>query len=210
MSERKLELGVQDIVLPNVGHRIGKDTEIRVIRVVNKVEEKNVLLPYSTESVSNSSIPRGISKTVVSGQNGQELQKWSVVYHDGKQVISQLIGKQLIKETKNSLIHVGTGQATVSRGGQTFRYKQVLDVVASAYTYTGNNTATGIKPAHGVVAVDTRVIPLGTRLYIDGYGYATAMDTGGAIRGNRIDVFLESLSAARSWGIKKVRVYVLE
>ncbi len=210
LSERKLVLGPQDIVIPNIEHRIGKDTEIKVIRVLNKVEEKNIILPHSTESVNNSSIPSGVSKTVIGGENGQELQKWSVVYHDGKEAIRQLIEKQIIREPKKALVHVGTGQAMVSRGGQTFRYRKVLDAVASAYTYTGSNTATGIKPAHGVVAVDTRVIPLGTRLYIDGYGYATAMDTGGSIKGNRIDVFLESLSSARSWGIKRVKVYVLE
>ena len=89
---------------------------------------------------------------------------------------------------------------------------------ASAYTYGedgGNVTATGIRPYKGIVAVDPRVIPLGTKLYIetaDGsyvYGTAVAADTGSAIKGNKIDLFLESESACNRFGRRTVNVYVL-
>jgi 3D (Asp-Asp-Asp) domain-containing protein len=60
------------------------------------------------------------------------------------------------------------------------------------------------------VAVDPRVIPLGTRLYIDGYGYATAEDIGGAIKGNRIDLFFESNRDCDRWGLRRTKVYILD
>lgn len=81
---------------------------------------------------------------------------------------------------------------------------------ATAYTHTGNKTYTGIWPSVGIVAVNPKVIPLGTRLYIDGYGYATAMDTGGAIKGNKIDLFFETRAEALKWGRRNVQVFVLK
>ncbi|MBO8138145.1 MAG: 3D domain-containing protein [Desulfotomaculum sp.] len=72
-----------------------------------------------------------------------------------------------------------------SRAGETLRFVKELDMVATAYTHTGHPTASGQWPIKGVVAVDPDVIPLGTRLYIEHYGYATALDKGGAIKGNR-------------------------
>jgi len=54
------------------------------------------------------------------------------------------------------------------------------------------------------------VIPFGTKVYVEGYGYATARDRGGAIRGNRIDLFFESESEARRWGLRTVKVYFFD
>ncbi|MEN2453291.1 LysM peptidoglycan-binding domain-containing protein, partial [Bacillus sp. JR_15] len=93
-----------------------------------------------------------------------------------------------------------------------------LTVTATAYTANDGGmtgvTATGIdlkanKNAK-VIAVDPNVIPLGSKVYVEGYGEATAADTGGAIKGNKIDVFVPSKSAAKNWGVKTVKVKVLK
>lgn len=93
-----------------------------------------------------------------------------------------------------------------------------LTVTATAYTANDGGmtgvTATGIdlkanKNAK-VIAVDPNVIPLGSEVYVEGYGEATAADTGGAIKGNKIDVFVPSKSAAKNWGVKTVKVKVLK
>ena len=74
-------------------------------------------------------------------------------------------------------------------------------------------TATGVNlkanPDAKVIAVDPSVIPLGSKVYVEGYGYATAADTGGAIKGNKIDVFIPSHDQAMQWGRKTVEVQVL-
>jgi 3D (Asp-Asp-Asp) domain-containing protein len=95
------------------------------------------------------------------------------------------------------------------------RLVAVYAMVATAYTAgsaqavpTGR-TATGMPARYGVVAVDPRVIPLGSRLYIQGYGTAIAADTGGAIRGNRIDLCMDSYRSAIDFGRQPVKVYVL-
>lgn len=81
-------------------------------------------------------------------------------------------------------------------------------------TYGGRVlTATGFdlsaNPSAKVIAVDPKVIPLGTKVHVEGYGTATALDTGGAIKGNRIDVLMPSKSQSSNWGVKTVKVTIL-
>ena len=71
-------------------------------------------------------------------------------------------------------------------------------------------TSIGLVPYEGIVAVDPRVIPHYTKLYIPGYGIAMAGDTGGAIRGNRLDVFMHDWHRAIQWGRRTLDVYILE
>ena len=84
-----------------------------------------------------------------------------------------------------------------------------LTVKSYAYALRGT-TATGISVAPGVIAVDPRVIPLGTRLYVPGYGEGIAADTGGDIKGNTIDVWMSSAQAASDWGIKRITITVYD
>jgi resuscitation-promoting factor RpfB len=77
---------------------------------------------------------------------------------------------------------------------------------ATAYTWTGNKTATGTWPSRGTVAVDPEVIPLGTKLHIEGYGEAIAADTGGDIKGNRVDLYMESEDECWEFGRQQVEV----
>lgn len=90
----------------------------------------------------------------------------------------------------------------------------VMTATAYAPFYCGGSksgkTATGIKAKKGVVAVDPRVIPLGTKLYIPGYGYALAADTGGAIKGRRIDLCYNTRGEVYRFGKKKVKVYIVK
>ena len=101
-----------------------------------------------------------------------------------------------------------------SQGQQQSESSQIsgrtMTVSATAYTHTGNPTATGVYPSRGTIAVDPSVIPLGTRVYVEGYGYATAQDTGGAIKGNKIDVFVNSHSEAMNWGRRTVNITILD
>lgn len=82
-----------------------------------------------------------------------------------------------------------------------------LTVVATAYALPGR-TATGIPVAHGVVAVDPSVIPMGTRMTIPGYGQGVAADVGSAIKGNKIDVWLPTRAQALNWGRRTVTITI--
>lgn len=101
----------------------------------------------------------------------------------------------------------------VSRGGD-----RVISMVATGYTdapeenwpYAGAPSYIGLPLARGIVAVDPNVIPMGTKLYIEGYGEGIAADQGGAIKGNRIDLFFDSKKEAFDWGMKSVNVTIIK
>jgi 3D (Asp-Asp-Asp) domain-containing protein len=88
-------------------------------------------------------------------------------------------------------------------------YREVI-MESTAYSYTGSRTYTGTWPSRGTIAVDPDMIPLGTKLWVEGYGFGIAEDTGGAIKGNIVDVFLESEDACWRWGRRNVKVRVYE
>ena len=85
---------------------------------------------------------------------------------------------------------------------------EIVTFEATAYTWTGNRTATGTWPSRGTIAVDPRVIPLGTELHLEGDGPAVAADTGGAIQGQIIDLYMDSEHECRQWGRRKVEVQI--
>ena len=88
--------------------------------------------------------------------------------------------------------------------------------IATAYTKSVEEgtingiTASGTIVSRGTVSVDPKVIPLGTKLYVEGYGESIALDTGGAIKGNRIDLYMETKEEAFEWGRRQVKVWILE
>jgi len=103
---------------------------------------------------------------------------------------------------------------TLSRGGSgSLSYSQVLTMEATAYCgdgVTASGSSTVRNPnGYSTIAVDPRVIPLGTKVYVEGYGYAVACDIGGAIKGNIIDLFVNSQAEAENWGRRSVTVYIL-
>ncbi|MGE5390270.1 MAG: 3D domain-containing protein [Deltaproteobacteria bacterium] len=106
--------------------------------------------------------------------------------------------------------------AEVSRGASGERGR-TLDMVATGYDnsyecnypYYGGLSYTGQPLARGIVATDPNVIPMGTRLYVEGYGEAIAADQGNAIKGNRIDLYFDSRWEALNWGMKSVKVTIL-
>lgn len=87
---------------------------------------------------------------------------------------------------------------------------------ATAYTRSAEEetldgiTASGTIVNRGTTSVDPEVIPLGTKLYIEGYGYATALDTGGAIKGKHIDLYMDTKEEAFKWGRKDVKVTIIK
>lgn len=108
------------------------------------------------------------------------------------------------RSSENSIsVSRGTSTSTPSVEAST------ITVQATAYT-GGGYTASGRQAAEGVIAVDPTVIPMGSRVYVDGYGYAIAADTGGAIQGNIIDLYFSSQSACENWGRRTVTVHILK
>ena len=218
-----ITLGENDIVEPAREASVTDNMVIDIDRVVIEevVEEKEIA--FVIERRRDSSMSIYDEKVVQEGQPGLLSEVYRITYREG-----EIISKELVSTEKKDPVNevVVTGSYDVaSRNGQTadsapdsqhamlapngMPCTKVLNFKATAYTYDGTKTASGTECRLGAVAVDPRVIPLGTKLYVEGYGYCVAEDTGGLIKGNRIDVYLNSESECYTWGVKNVKVYVL-
>lgn len=210
----RVENNLKDVITPQ-----SKITVVRVEKVIDVVEES---LDFAIEKKQDASLQQGKQKVVTAGQNGLVTKTYEVVKENGQVVAKNLQSKNVVKESKKQVVAVGTktvvaSAATVSRGSSEPASGKEFYVTATAYTpnCTGCSgiSATGInlKSNSGlkVIAVDPSVIKLGSKVWVEGYGTAIAGDTGGAIKGNRIDILVQSESQASNWGVRKVRIKVL-
>lgn len=209
LEEYGIQTGAMDEISPGAKAALAPGMEIRVARISVQTLVEDVAVDYKVQKQYTTKAPQGTTRVAREGREGTERRTWTVSYRDGKEVSRQLASKKVITQPVDKLIMVGSAMV-VSRGGENIRYSNAIDMVATAYTHTGRNTASGIYPYHGAVAVDPSKIPLGTKLYVEGYGYATALDRGSAIKGNKIDLFFETRSEAMRWGVRKVKVYVID
>lgn len=209
LEEYGIQAGAMDEISPGAEAVLAPGMEIRVARISVQTLVEDVTVDYKVQKQYTTKVPQGTTRVAREGREGTERRTWIISFRDGKEVGRQLASKKVITQPVDKLIMVGSAMV-VSRGGENIRYSNAIDMVATAYTHTGRNTASGIYPYHGAVAVDTSKIPMGTKLYVEGYGYATALDRGSAIKGNKIDLFFETRSEAMRWGVRKVKVYVID
>lgn len=209
LKQAKVTLGENDLISANLDDLTYKGQAVKVTRVTEEKMELTTSVPFSREFINDNKLEAGLTRTVSRGSPGKVRQLTKITCHDGKEVKREIISSELIRQPVNEVVAKGT-ITSVSRGGLRLDFHQALIAEATAYTYTGRNTATGRPPAVGLVSVDPTVIPMGSRLYIEGYGFATAADRGSSIKGNKVDVFLESKEACRQWGRRPVKVYVLK
>ncbi len=169
----------------------------------------NIPISFSTIYIKNRLLEKGKVVMLRKGRDGILEKEFRVVYLAGKKVSNKLIRETVVKPAVSQEYTVG--EATFNG-----EYLKKFTMLATAYSprvsETDTNpwvTATGMRSSIGVIAVDPKVIPLGSLLYVKGYGYAVAGDTGGAIKDNRIDVFFYSTEDALKWGRRTVTVYLL-
>jgi 3D (Asp-Asp-Asp) domain-containing protein len=211
LKEERIRLGKEDIVSPALDSKLAEAGTVKIIRVSREVQEKEVPVPFAVEKKYTASLLKGQTKVLASGKNGLAVERWEVIRHDGIEKERRLVERQVVQRPVDRVVAVGILQS-VSRGGEELRFSRVMEMRATGYTtiVPGRNTASGIPPRRGVAAVDPQVIPFGTRLYVEGYGHALAADKGSAVKGNEIDLFFPTRAEAVAWGVRYVKVYVLE
>lgn len=208
----RVEPSLYDTIEPN-----GVVNVVRVEKVTDVVEEP---VNFAVISQKDSTLLEGKEKVVTEGKNGLVSKEYEVIKENGKEVKRTLVSENVISEKQDKVVAVGTKAVTetVSRGTNSSENGRELYVTATAYTAGCSGcsgiTATGLdlrsNPNAKIIAVDPSVIPLGTKVFVEGYGYAVAADTGGAIKGNKIDVFIANKSQAYKWGRKKVKIRILD
>lgn len=189
--------------------------EIKIDRVVVENLENKIEIPFETESRENKDMFEGEKKVITKGEVGQKTESLKNTYVNGVLETTEVLKSEITKDPVKEVVEVGTKKGTVAPNEK--NAKRVIVMQATAYDPTaGSKTAMGTRARVGAVAVDPKVIPLGSKLYIESidgfasYGYATAEDTGGAIKGNRIDLFYNSNAEANRFGRRNVKVYVLD
>ena len=209
LEEAGVEVEEMDRVEPALDDFIEESSMINVTKVEKEIIEETKEIPFQIERKTDSNLERGLRSVLSKGKNGKEKVSWEVTYENGKEVSREKVGHEIMEEPQNRVIVEGSLQLA-SRGDDNFRFKKMILAEATAYTHTGNLTHTDTVPKLGTVAVDPENIPLGTNLYIEGYGFGKAEDIGTAIKGSKVDVFLNTRQEALAWGRKKVKVYILE
>ena len=228
LSDLKIKVDDDDIVIPDLDTELKSEGKISIIKVDVKVIEKEVEAPFKTIKKKNKELTHKQSRILVQGVNGKNKVKCKEYYAGDKLIKEEVIHVETLVEPIDQVFEEGTKEVFTNDRGD-FTARKSIKMVATAYEAgprsTGKRpgdkgygiTASGARAKRGTVAVDPRVIPLGTKLYVKSltpgvpdYGFAIAQDTGGAIKGNKIDLFMDTVWECLQFGRRPVMVYILK
>ena len=226
LTEMGITVDAKDNVTPGVNSKV-KDGD--VIEVV-LYDEHNVTVQeetaYNTVERENLDLASGERVVVQEGKNGVIEYEYTIHCENGVEVSRELVRETRLSEPVEEIVEYGPEQewelGVVPASAPT-KYNRVEVFKATAYDASpmdngiwAGQTSTGMPLVYGVIAVDPRVIPYGTKMYIESvdgqykYGYAIAGDCGGAIKGKKVDLFFESRSTCYQFGRRDVRIYFLD
>ncbi len=218
LENQGITLSELDRIEPKAEETVKANDLIKVIRVEKVTDVVEEPIQFAVVTKKDSSLAKGKEKVVNQGQEGLLTKEYEVVLENGKEISRKLLSEKQVKDKQDKVVAVGTkveAKQVVSRGTESGKE---LYVSSTAFTASCNGcsgrTATGIdlraNPNIKIIAVDPSVIPLGTKVYVDGYGYAVAADTGSSIKGNKIDVFFATKTEAYRWGRKTIKIKILK
>lgn len=220
------EVDDDDILSTSHNEDVENINAVTIKRVTYKTESSKEKIAYDTVKKNSDDVELGETKVKTEGKDGEKIVTREVKYIDGEKTSDKVVAEKTIKKPVDKVVLVGTNGAATSGGagiftdsnGATVAYSQVLTGSGTAYTApAGAGTATGVRAYHGGVAVNPNIIPYGSKLYIvstDGsfvYGYATAVDTGGALMAGTaiVDCYYNTYDECVNFGRRDVNVYVL-
>jgi 3D (Asp-Asp-Asp) domain-containing protein len=220
LDDAEISLQVDDVVTPSLGAPVPAGSAVRIVRVVQWQQRTRRLVAHATLYRLDLTHPGGRAHVVRKGRDGARVTVVTFTQFNGGPIVERT-HTYLARKPQESIIDDALGpngaygaldRSALARFGFVARSK--VRMVATAYTPhcygCSGRTAIGLPAGPGIVAVDPRVIPLGTRLYIPGYGFALAGDTGGDIVGDRVDLGFASYRAAVDFGRREVTVYTLK
>jgi len=186
-------------------------------QIIAEFKEKQQAIANQKEALSleNSKLETlKISNESVLSKLSKDIKEQKTLLSKVTEKENQLLAIEAAKTSKELAYNNSKKSSTLSRGtSKPISYSQVLNMESTAYSGDGITASGAVTKrdvnGYSTIAVDPRVIPLGSRVYVEGYGYAIAEDTGSAIKGNIIDVFFQSKSEAISWGRRSVNIYIL-
>jgi len=238
LEQAGVQVGKMDMTSTSQQSRLTPGMEITVDRVNTKTYKVNEKIPYTVRKTETNTLLQGRTIVTRPGEDGVKTFVYEDTLTNGVVTETALLGQSVTKEPVEEELLVGTavpaaaGTANmggtisamappdwieVNEQGRPLNYSRVLRGEGTAYSFTGQGTATGVPTAVGRVAVDPKIIPYGTMLYIvsdDGkynYGYCVAADTGGAMLSGRVlvDLYFNTNPECMAFGRRQITVYVL-
>ena len=219
LIENGIFLNEQDYTIPALEEQIVSNTNIKVVRTTVNTITRDETIPFEVIYKDNDAMASGTSKVITAGVDGKIRITENVVVEDGVEVSREEVSREIITQKVDKVVQRGTKSSSVTTTKNVtpsgLSYNKKMTMTATAYSAFNKNgeygkTASGMTARYGIVAVDPKVIPLGTKLYVEGYGYAVAGDTGGVIKGNKIDLCFEKPNKElMAFGRKTVTVYIL-
>jgi len=228
LKEMEVELGNLDVVVPTVENEVFENGLIRIIRIDEKVVKEVAPTPYKTIIKLDNKLKPGQEVIESEGQAGEKETVIKYTYEDDREVIRSLEEETILTESQDRVIRKGAEMLYITDQGKPYRCSAIYTMRSSAYDLSFEScgkypdhpaygiTRSGTKARPGVVAVDPGKIKLKSKLYVESmdrtqdYGFASAEDTGGAIKSNRIDLFIGNNREAYRYGMRYVKVYVLD
>ncbi len=234
---QRLNLAVsgEDVISHGLEEMVYAGMELRIDRVVTRQEVYTTTVAHPVNYCDDATIPEGMEEVLVEGVDGEMLCTAEVTYVNGRETRRSLLTETVTRAPVTEIIGVGTrktgdmvdpdampvigdGYITLATG-EVLTYTDTAAIRATAYTHTDEGcdfiTATGTTVHWGTVAVDPRYIPYGTRMFIvsdDGeyvYGIAVAEDCGGAIKGDRMDLYMPTFAECMAFGRRNCTIYFL-
>ncbi|MGN1414640.1 MAG: 3D domain-containing protein [Anaerovoracaceae bacterium] len=210
LAEAEITYDDNDIIEPSLQTRLKKGSQITVKRVTVAEESRIVEVDYQTVEQADSSIAIGDVQVTQKGRKGKIRETFSITYVDGEETERELVKSETLKKKRNKIISYGTKISSGKPSGLQYQRK-IENVRAVSYYFRGNPSGSyGLPCTYGTVAVDPKVIPLGSKLYIEGYGYAIANDVGSAIKGKTVDLYMERFEQCMLWGARWTTVYIID
>lgn len=213
------EITDDDILNVDKNAQVEDDMKITLKKVTYVDEKSTKKISYKTVEKDSDDIMTGESEVSQKGVDGEKEVTKRCKYIDGKYDSTKVIDEKVTKKPVDKIVLNGTKRGTTTdSSGAPVSYSYMVSGSGTAYTAApGALTATGVPVYEGGVAVNPAIIPYGSKLYIEAadgshvYGYATAVDTGGALMDGSaiVDLFYFSYDDCVSFGRRDVNVYVL-
>ncbi|MET1176457.1 ubiquitin-like domain-containing protein [Peribacillus simplex] len=222
LKQQGVKLNDLDRVEPELTEKVEAENTVNVVRIEKVTDVVEEPVDFAVITKKDDSLSKGKEKIVTEGKDGLISKEYEVIKENGKEVKRELLSEKVVNKKQDKVVTVGTRTtvAQASRGVTNVSSSSGKEIYVSSTAYTASCkgcsgvTSTGVdlksNPGAKIIAVDPNVIPMGSKVYVDGYGYAVAADKGGAIKGNRIDVFFSSKNDAYRWGVKRVKIRVLD
>ncbi|HQZ72639.1 MAG TPA: ubiquitin-like domain-containing protein [Anaerolineae bacterium] len=220
LARAGLALGGRDYSIPGADAPLQADMTVKVVRVREDVQLKEEEIPFETETQVDAELPLGENEVLREGQSGLIRRRIVLTYENGRLMNRQVAEEERLREPVSQLLRTGSKVVwrTVETEQGPMRYFARLRVYATSYSAARAGTPitapwygytrSGQKMRRGIVAVDRKLFPLGTNLYVPGYGVGLAGDTGGGIKNFHIDLGYDDDNYV-SWH-QWVELYLLE